>query len=217
MSFTFDPDIDLDDYGQPKSRALNATIVKRRNVNELIGICKGLIADKIVNDDEARFLQDWLEENKDVIACWPGNVLYARVYEYLRDGVITPLEREDLFRLLREFSGLIPGRVDLRAATAIPFDTPPPQILYENRTFVLTGRFAYGTREQCIDAIHDLCGWVRPAVLAETDYVVVGTLASRDWACGSYGRKIETAMFWKEKGREIAIVSEDHWVESLTI
>ena len=217
MSYEFDQDIDLDNHGQPKNRAFNATSVKRRDVNELIGICKGIVADKVVCDDEIHFLIDWLESNQAIISSWPGNVLYARIYEFLRDGIITPNEREDLLELLRQFSGYIPGRADLRASSSIPFDNPPPVITYKQHTFVFTGRFAYGTRDDCVNAVHDLCGWVQPTVLSTTDYVVVGTLASRDWACGSYGRKIEAAMDWKQKGKPIVIISEDHWVESLTV
>ncbi|OLN24894.1 hypothetical protein DVDV_3826 [Desulfovibrio sp. DV] len=147
---------------------------------------------------------------------WPGNVIYARAYEFLRDGHLDKNERVELLELLSKVSGHISGASGVQASTALPFDQPRPQILFEEKVFVLTGRFAYGSRRECTDAIHDLGGWVRPNVLKDTDFVVVGTLASPDWAHTSYGRKIESALNWKAKGESIKIVSEDHWAETLT-
>jgi len=44
---------------------------------------------------------------------------------------------------------------------------------------------------------------------------VLGTFGSRDWVHTSFGRKIETAIRYRDKGAPIAIVSEDHWAASL--
>lgn len=40
-------------------------------------------------------------------------------------------------------------------------------------------------------------------------YVVVGSVASPDWAHGCYGRKNELAMRYREEGGPLKIVSED--------
>ena len=49
----------------------------------------------------------------------------------------------------------------------------------------------------------------------DLDYLVIGSLASREWAHTSHGRKIEKAMDYKKKGCSINIVSEEQWVQCL--
>lgn len=206
---------DVDEHGQPRNRAFNAKRIKDRGVDELLGLCKGMAADGVVNEAETRFLIDWLENNQCVAREWPGNVLYARAYEFLRDGMLDANERAELLELLTRLSGHIPGACTVQASTSLPFDDPQPPLDFDGHIFVLTGKFAYGSRQECTEAILDLGGWVRPTVLKDTHYVVIGTLASRDWVHASYGRKIETALQWREKGECVRIISEDHWAEYL--
>lgn len=206
----------LDAHGQPCNRALNAKRIKDRGVDELLGLCKGMIADGEVNEAETRFLLDWLKANQCVAQDWPGNVIYARAYEFLRDGKLDVNEKAELLELLTKYTGSTSEAcAAVQTSSALPFDTPQPPIEFDAHIFVLTGKFAYGSRHECSEAILDLGGWVRPAVLKDTHYVVVGTLASRDWAHAHYGRKIETALEWRQRGADVQIVSEDHWAQAL--
>ena len=205
----------FDAHGQPRNRAFNARRIKDRGVDELLGLCKGMIADGAVDENEARYLVEWLDANRCVANEWPGNVLYARVYECLRDGKLDANEQAELLDLLTKYSGHVPGACTVQASTALPFDSPQPPLEFDSHIFVLTGRFAFGSRQECTEAILDLGGWVRPTVLKDTHYVVVGTLASRDWAHASYGRKIETALQWRQQGAPVRIISEDHWADDL--
>ena len=63
-----------------------------------------------------------------------------------------------------------------------------------NRTFAFTGRFAYGTRGACEEAVRRIGGWVEPNVTKHADYLIIGTFASRDWLQTGYGRKILKAV-----------------------
>ena len=45
------------------------------------------------------------------------------------------------------------------------------------------------------------------------DYLVLGVYVTPSWAHEAFGRKIEKAMYYRdERGRDIAIVSERHWM-----
>ena len=55
----------LDDHGQPPI-AINHKRVLTRAVDELIGVSKGILADKIICPEEARYLQNWLEANSNI-------------------------------------------------------------------------------------------------------------------------------------------------------
>lgn len=54
----------FDQNGQPV-RNIHAARVSTRTVDELIGLSKGIIADGVINEAEAAFLVQWLEENYD--------------------------------------------------------------------------------------------------------------------------------------------------------
>jgi len=47
-----------------------------------------------------------------------------------------------------------------------------------------------------------------PNISKDVDYLVIGTLASRDWLYTSHGRKIEKALLLKRKGVNITVITE---------
>lgn len=55
--------------------------VKDRNIDELLGISRGLIADDKINQAEAEFLLDWIEKHFDSIELnsYPVNNIYDRL------------------------------------------------------------------------------------------------------------------------------------------
>ena len=59
----------------------------------LKGICQGVLADGIVNEQESFFLRDWLAANRDVNSLWPFSDIVARVSRIFADGIVTPEER----------------------------------------------------------------------------------------------------------------------------
>ena len=46
------------------------------------------------------------------------------------------------------------------------------------------------------------------SVNKSVDYLVIGTLASRDWLYTSHGRKIEKALLIKREGCDIKVITE---------
>ncbi|HAW32731.1 MAG TPA: hypothetical protein DCY03_32270, partial [Planctomycetaceae bacterium] len=65
-----------DAHGQPLSRTFNAARLNDRKIDELIGLCKGVLADGEVTQFEVEFLQNWLRNNQEISEHWPANVLY---------------------------------------------------------------------------------------------------------------------------------------------
>lgn len=206
----------LDADGQPFNRCYNAKRIAERGLDELIGLCKGCIADGFVHQREAEYLLKWLEGNAHVADEWPANVIAARIEEYLRDGHLDDQERADLFDLLSQATG--EGQLRHLAdnkSTELPIDTPPPDLLFEQRLFCFTGKFVFGTRAQCEREILTLGGQVASTITQKTNYLVVGLLGSRDWMHSTHGRKIEAAVQLRDRGLPISIVSEDHWAEQI--
>jgi len=97
----------------------------------------------------------------------------------------------------------------------VPFDDPVPQIEYQGKNFCCTGRFQFGSRSQCNDAITRMGGYPHNNVTMETNYLIVGGDLNPRWAHESYGRKIEKALMYKLEGQPVALVTEEEWIKTL--
>lgn len=99
-----------------------------------------------------------------------------------------------------------------------PFDDPQPQIIFEHHKFVFTGKFDFGERNVCQNAVMER-GGLAPSqknISREIDFLVIGTGGSKAWKRGSYGNKIEAAILCRREHGKPAIISEEHWIEELT-
>ena len=204
--------MDLDNEGQPP-KGINWQRNLTKSMHALLGICQGLIADNVLNEGEIHYLDAWLADNADVTKSWPGDVISRRVREVLADGIITPDEADDLKVTLSQITGgyLEHGAVS-GTSTSLPVEYVG-SILFDRSVFCLSGKFVYGTRDFCQLATESLGGRCAGDVNKEVQYLVVGALASRDWAHTSYGRKIEKAVKLREQGHSIQIVSEENWAQ----
>lgn len=206
----------LNDHGQPLNRAFNASRLAERGADELIGITKGIMADGMIMDAEAKFLLDWMESNSSIIYNWPYNVLYARIHDALSDGKLDLEEQRELLDLLHDFTG---GMIDedkyLNKSTRLPLDNPPPVMVFPSKNFCFTGRFNYGTRNECCLATQQLGGLIVDGIRQDLNFLVVGEFGSTDWIHSTHGRKIEKAVEYREKGFSLAIVSEECWFNNM--
>jgi len=197
-------------------RAATEARLLKRSCESLIGICAGLMADGILNNEEIQFLNVWLSDNQEIATTWPGEVIYARIRDVLSDGIITEEERDYLKQTLTELLG---GTFQDTGATSglssgLPIDNIE-SIEITGNSFCFTGNFIYGTRKACERAIDVREGIVLPNVRMDLNYLVIGTLASHEWANTSHGRKIEKAIDYKKKGCPIFIINEEKWTQYL--
>lgn len=201
---------------QDKRRFYSADRLEDRAVTELIGIAKGLVADGVLNESEASFLVQWLEQN-GVTGIWPFDVINTRVQAMLEDGVIDAEERQELFSLLESLVGDKPIAEHIASfATTLPLTKPTPEIIIPDHSFCFTGKFAFGQRKDCEKAVINAGGTILDRVTKKLDYLVIGLMGSEDWAHSTFGRKIQQAIDYNGKGPFIAIIGEDAWAEALT-
>ena len=200
----------VDSDAQP-APDFNASRRIDRGIHEMLGLCRGVLADGVVSVDEALLLMNWMESNPDLTQQWPASALAERLDRIFADGVVEADEQEDLAQLLREIGGVIEGGEQaVGQSTTLPLDRPPPPLQFGGWEYVFTGRFASGTRRWCQQAIERLGAACASDVTLRTNVLVVGTYGSRDWAHSSYGRKIEKAVEYRRK-TDIVIVDEAHW------
>lgn len=102
------------------------------------------------------------------------------------------------------------------AARAL-YDEPEPPVIFEDRAFLFTGKFGFGTRELCARVLRSRGGLVPEAdyVAHTIDYLVVGNEGSHRWKRGAYGSKIETAVVERQIHGTPSIITEEHWKSHL--
>lgn len=207
----------IDDQGQPPP-AFRRDARIDRDITEMLGLVKGVLADGTVSEVEAQLLQDWAKAHPDVAHHWPGNRLVERIEKIFRDSRVTADEREDLHSLLQEMVGGEAGvLVGSSTSTQLPLNNPQPTVEFEGRVFVLTGRFAYAPRKACEEEVIRRGGKPEARITQSTNYLVIGTFGSRDWIQSSHGRKIEAAVVLRDQKKlDLAIISEDHWSTQLS-
>lgn len=205
-----------DPHGQPYNLGFNRARRAERDLSELLGLAKGLLADGVVTPSETGLLRDWVQGHPDAVEQWPVNQIAARLERIFADGQVSTEEQADLSELLRELvgggTGIIGGA---DAATDLPLDAPPPDLRWTGCLFVFTGKFAFGTRSDCQRHTETKGGSCQKDVTRDTTYLVIGTFGSRDWVHTSFGRKIEKAVSYRDSGAPLAIVAEDHWAAAL--
>lgn len=186
-----------------------------RSMGALIGIAQGMLCDGQINDQEIRFLHDWLLQNDAIAATWPGDVVFARVRDILKDGVITEEERTYLIETLRQLiGGELTDLMESTHVTELALDHSASVVIPE-KYFCLTGDFVFAPRSRCEKVIQDLGGVVSGSVTKKLTYLVVGGLGSKEWKHGSFGTKVEKAIEYKRSGVPIFIVHEDQWAAAL--
>ncbi len=190
----------------------NRNSINDRQIDTLIGLAKGICANGNVDQAEAEVLLSWLIQNAGSENGMITNLL-AKVSAMLDDEHLDDDEAIELFSILRSVAGEDGEIGEVAKPATLPLCTPPPQLEFNNKTFLLTGTFAYGTRSQCHAVIEGMGGKTIKSITKSLDYLVIGSYVTSSWSHESFGRKIEKAMEYRESGLPISIISEEHWLK----
>ena len=98
----------LDDHGQLVNKRVHAARLMDRKSDQLLGLCEGVLADGAVAQAEAEFLYGWIQKNPEVVGRWPANILFARLEEFLEDGVLDGDQSRELLTLLTDMAWMQP-------------------------------------------------------------------------------------------------------------
>lgn len=193
---------------------VNSDRITSRQIDELIGVARGLVADNVINHAEVEFLQKWLAANSTISDQPVVRVLYRRIGEILRDGVVDDDEKATLLDTLNDFSRRDFELGEVLKATSLPLTAPPPVLTFPGQRYCFTGTFNYGQRKFCERAVVQR-GGEAGELTKKTNVLVVGIYATESWKHSSFGLKILKACKLCDEGCSIAIVSESHWVTFL--
>ncbi len=84
------------------------------------------------------------------------------------------------------------------------------------REFIFTGNFSCGSKKELMDRTNGLGASAKSAnPTRDTDYVVVGSKGSEQWAFSGLGRKVEHALKLREGSCKLRIIREEAFIEAL--
>lgn len=189
----------------------NKKNIQDRQIDTLIGLSKGLVADGTVNQSEAEFLLTWLIQNQQNSENPIIDNLLQKVAVMLEDGILDSDESEELKNILQAISGESSEIGELAKTTSLPIDAPLPKIDFDGTSFLFTGTCVFGTRKDCQAAIDELGAINAKGVTKTLNYLVLGTYVTDSWAHETFGRKIEKAIEYRDSGMPLIIITEEHW------
>ena len=106
-------------------------------------------------------------------------------------------ESAELESIFRELSVEIKLAGQPEKSSAIPFSRPAPDVEIAGKHLTLTGKFACGSRQKVVALIQSAGGLFLDKPTKATDFLVVGSFASRDWLYTDWGRKIQKALEYR--------------------
>lgn len=184
------------------------------DLQTLQGLCHGILADGIISEDEIRYLQKWLEQNTHLSTYYPYDEIRSLILSIVADGIIEEEEKLVLKAYLKQFVRL----ENLETASEIDMETADinisghctsdPDIVFESKTFCITGVLKSGNRTELEKLISDLGGIPTNTVSRKTDYLIVCDNGNQAWAFACYGRKVEKALELRKSGHQICLVHE---------
>jgi hypothetical protein len=191
--------------------------VADRQIDELIGIVKGVMADGMVTQGEVEFLLRWMETNRQAANLWPAKALYPRLAQIVTKGFMSLHEEGEMLELLmKTVGGNTAPQIGFSSnSTKLPLTEPINRLSFEGRSFCFTGVFHSGTRDWCHSQVAGRGGRSSGSITKKLDYLVIGDIGNETWAHSTHGRKIEKAIQYNATGCNIAIVSEEHWYSHL--
>jgi len=163
----------------------------------------------LLNEQEVEALSDWLRANESIKEIWPANIIIGRFSKLLANGDKSTAERDDFLALINQITGAqVDASKEAIEEAADFFADTIDNLNFENTTFCLTGDFVSGDRSVVEKILHERGALTSTSVNSDTDYLLIGAFAARNWMDTSHGRKIEKVLQLKRKGVNVTIITE---------
>lgn len=189
----------------------NTKANKSRDLIKLFGICEGVISDGSINDKERNFIKNWI-----VVYGLENEPIPHKILELLNMA-----QEQELINSLRQILGEIIVTLDddlVELTGDIDYDHPET-IEFKDKNFLFSGTFVLIEKKAIIDFIISKGGTPKikkgeQRITKDIDYLIVGTVANRDYSNGSVGNKIIAAL--EQRGRRpIQIIHEKWYIEKI--
>lgn len=184
------------------------------DLQTLQGLCYGILSDGIIQDKEVYDLYEWLKQNEHLTSFYPYDELRSLVLSIISDRKIEDEEKLILKAFFKQFVKLenkeIYNQIKLETADVniAGLCSSEPEVIFEGKTFCVTGVLNRGNRQQLKADIESFGGIPVDSVSKKTDYLIVGDNGNPAWAFACYGRKVEKALNFRKEGHTIMLIHE---------
>jgi NAD-dependent DNA ligase len=183
-----------------------------KNTQELIGLLNGIMADKIINDKEIKYLRNWLNLNSNLEGTFPYdevkrvffNINEEKIFDYLND----------LLNLFKE--NIEEGKPYSNNNNILEYlqeNISKENVQFENKRFCVTGKSSKYSRDTIENCILERGGLIS-GISKKLDYLVICNEKSLGWTMGIYGKKIERIIGLAKENHLIKVITEDHLLNS---
>lgn len=189
----------------PANKELN----KKRDINQLLGICEGAISGGAINSNQKTYIKNWILTH-NLKDDFPANKILEKINALPEADFVNFIKNEIIGRVVvtyekKEKLETLPIEID--------YDCPD-NIIFKNKNFILTGKFTLIDRKNVEQFIVSKGGCVKDRVSGSINYLIVGSVSSRDWKHTGFGNKIQEALKQKER-RPIQIIHEKWYIEKI--
>lgn len=180
--------------------------------NEFFGFCAGIACDNTITPLEVEQILKRLKKSTLIHSDLRIKNLKDVATLAIADGRISPEESEDICRWITRLVG--DSTTDTGIATYGNVGTiegaiiDSAEIIFDKRTFVVTGNFKLAPRKVLLAKIAERGGAYKDLVCKKTDYLCIASEASRDWRTSHAGNKIHRALELKAAGKGPSLVEE---------
>jgi len=189
----------------------------RKKMAELIELCEKSLIDDDLDVFELTQIVHYMEENAENIHAEPFYELVENLAKIINGSnkTVTDKELNEAKKVILKYLETKPKSLyDEVIKTEYGFlDDPAPEVIFKDKTFILTGIFTIGERNKVAKMILERGGMTAKCVTRSVDYVVLGEVASSAYSHGNYGTKIDEAIELKKHGVNISIISENHFIK----
>lgn len=201
-------DLDIEEYKyiETKNPSNGMKIIYSEDTKSLQSmkkIIESIMSDQKIEDDEIYSLNNWLNDNTQLIGNYPFDKINGIVKSVLKDGNISG---EEFNELMSAFKQILNPVQENKCIVDIEFS---------GKTFCLTGTFNSGSKGDIETKIKNKGGICVKGVNSKLNYLIVGGAGSDAWKFGNYGGKVQKAMELKEKGNGINILGEVDLLKNL--
>lgn len=184
------------------------------DLQTLQGVCHGILADGVIEDEEIEKLHEWINENEHLSSYWPYDEIRSLVLSIVSDKKIEDEERLVLMAFINQFVDIKDNTIKTKISGQVEevkisgHCTSDPNVEFEGKSFCITGILKSGSRSSMQKAISELGGIPVSSISKNTDYLIVGDNGNPAWAFSCYGRKVEKAVELRKEGHTITLIHE---------
>jgi len=196
---------------------------ERKVFDVLTGLALGILADGELTTKEASFLARWIEANSVTL---PEKFIRKLLPVIRLAGRGEDLADDELASITVLLESIAFGEIPTGSSDPAPLIGTPCALIFDEvdsseirfwgAQFVFTGNFACGSKKDLMNRTSGLGATAKSAnPTSQTDYVVVGSKGSDQWAYSGLGRKVEHALKLRDEACKLLIIREEEFIQAI--